>query len=154
RFRKGSPSRESTPSRFRTANASGAVSRRSGGHPKAEGDEAGRSVKRRAQSCGGQSLLGSGASGWQAAPVPPGGVGEGPLRPRNRLDAYEAVFRSRLQNHPRDVRAYLSVDGRDLPADLLRRLPRDWPNLAPASEEPKEKGLRFYVSDLKWIDAN
>ena len=85
---------------------------------------------------------------------PSGGGGDAPAPPKDPLDVYEAVFRYRLKNHPRDVRGYLSVDGRDLPADLLRRLRRDWPNLAPASEEPKEKGLRLSVSELKWIDAN
>ncbi len=80
--------------------------------------------------------------------------GDAPAPSKDPLDVYEAVFRYRLQNHPRDVRAYLSVDGRDLPADLLRRLRRNWPNLAPASEEPKEKGLRLYVEELKWIDES
>ena len=66
------------------------------------------------------------------------------------LDVSEAVFRYHLRKRPRDVSAYLSVDGKDIPAELLRRLQRDWPNLKPASEEPKEKGLRLYVKNLKW----
>jgi hypothetical protein len=70
--------------------------------------------------------------------------------PRHKLDVYEAVFRYQLRKRPRDVSAYLSVDGGDAPAELLRRLRKDWPNLKPASEEPKEKGLQLYVKDLKW----
>jgi len=93
--------------------------------------------------------LGLGCLGLTGCSGPSGGGGDGPAPAKDPLDVYEAVFRYRLQNHPRDVRAYLSVDGRDLPADLLRRLRRDWPNLAPASEEPKEKGLRLYVSELE-----
>jgi len=67
---------------------------------------------------------------------------------------YEAVFRYHLQKLPTPVRAYLTVDGQDPPADLLKRLRRDWPNLQPASAEPKEKGLRVYVKSLKWIDQD
>ena len=74
--------------------------------------------------------------------------------PRDRLGVYEAVFRYELRKRPRDVSAYLSVDGRDAPAELLRRLRRDWPNLKPASEEPKEKGLQLYVKDLKWLGGD
>src|SRR5439155_14860676 len=81
--------------------------------------------------------------------------GGGPAaRPGDALDVYEAVFRYRLQQYPADVRAYLSVDGEDVPADLLARLRRDWPNLEPASKEPKEKGRRVYVEGLRWINQD
>ncbi|HWG42354.1 MAG TPA: hypothetical protein VN688_06160 [Gemmataceae bacterium] len=70
------------------------------------------------------------------------------------LDVYEAVFRYRLQKYPADVRAYLAVDGQDVSEELLGRLRRDWPNLKPASEEPKEKGLRVYVEKLKWVNRS
>jgi hypothetical protein len=71
------------------------------------------------------------------------------------FDVYEAVFRYRLQKHlgdvkPADVKVYLSVDGKDPPAELLQRLRKDWPNLKPVSEEPKEKGYLLYVEGLKW----
>ena len=69
-------------------------------------------------------------------------------------DIYEAVFRYRLQllpgnPKPAEVKAYLAVDGKDPPVELLKRLRKDWPNLRPASEEPKEKGLRVYVEGFK-----
>jgi hypothetical protein len=67
------------------------------------------------------------------------------------IDVHEAVFRYRLENQAADVRAYLEVDGQDPPAELLGRLCRDWPNLKPASEDPKEQGLRLYVKELKWL---
>lgn len=67
------------------------------------------------------------------------------------LAVYEAVFRYRLekQHGGGEVTAYLAVDGKDPPAELLKRLRADWPNLKPASEEPKEKGLRLYVEGLQ-----
>ena len=97
---------------------------------------------RRTIACGllGLALAGCSGSSGERAPSPP----------RDPLDVYEAVFRYRLRNKPRDVTAYLKVDGGDVPAELLQRLRRDWPNLKPASEEPKEKGLRLYVKGLKW----
>jgi hypothetical protein len=71
------------------------------------------------------------------------------------VDVYEAVFRYRLQKQfanqkPADVNVYLAVDGQDPPAELLKRLRKDWPNLQPASEDPKEEGYRVYVTNLKW----
>jgi hypothetical protein len=74
----------------------------------------------------------------------------------NALDVYETVFRYHLQKQqngdlkPADVVAYLSLDGKDPPAELLIRLRKDWPNLKPVSEELKEKGLRVYVYGLIW----
>src|SRR5262249_10309623 len=50
------------------------------------------------------------------------------------LGVYEAVFRSPLEKPPADVGAFLAVDSRAPPAELLSRLRRDWPNLKPASE--------------------
>jgi hypothetical protein len=77
--------------------------------------------------------------------------GNGPgASPEDALDVYEAAFRYRLEKHPADVKAYLSVDGKDPPEELLKRLRKDWPNLKPGSEEPKEKGLQVYVEGLKW----
>ncbi|HYT94224.1 MAG TPA: hypothetical protein VEL76_36245, partial [Gemmataceae bacterium] len=70
------------------------------------------------------------------------------------LEVYETVFRYRLQKHPREVSAYLTVDGKDIPASVLGRLRKDWPNLKAISEEPKERGLRIYVNKLKWIDTS
>jgi hypothetical protein len=76
--------------------------------------------------------------------------GNGPAtRPDDDLDVYEAVFRYRLREKPADFKAYLSVEGKDPPAALLKRLVKDWPNLKPASEEPKEKGHRLYAEGLK-----
>jgi len=74
---------------------------------------------------------------------------------KDDLAVYEAVFRYRLEKHsvavkPADLQAYLSVNGKDPPAELMKQLRKDWPNLKPVSEEPKEKGLRIYVEDLKW----
>jgi hypothetical protein len=80
------------------------------------------------------------------------GDGPGAPPPQDPLDVYEAVFRYRLRNQPADVTAYLSVDDKDPPAELMTRLRKDWPNLKPASEEPKEKGHRIYVEGLKWGD--
>jgi hypothetical protein len=77
-----------------------------------------------------------------------------PDRSADALAVYEAVFRDRLRQHPPDVRAYLVIDGADPSEDLLSRLRTDYPNLAPASEEPKEKGLRLHVEGLKWIDRD
>jgi hypothetical protein len=71
-------------------------------------------------------------------------------RSDDALDVYEAVFRFRLQKQPADVEAYLSVEDKDPPAELLKRLRQDWPNLKPASEEPKAKGRRVYAEGLKW----
>jgi hypothetical protein len=71
-------------------------------------------------------------------------------RPDEAIDVYEAVFRYRLQQQPADAEAYLSVDGQDPPAELLRRLRQDWPNLKPASEEPRDKGRRVYAEGLRW----
>jgi hypothetical protein len=80
--------------------------------------------------------------------------GNPPAQGDDALAVYEAAFRYRLQKRPADAIAYLSVDDQDPPAELLRRLRRDWPNLKPVSEEPKEKGLRVYVKGLKWIDRD
>ena len=52
------------------------------------------------------------------------------------------------------MRAYLAIAGADPSEDLLTRLRKDWPNVAPASEEPKEKGLRLHAEKLTWIDRN
>lgn len=71
-------------------------------------------------------------------------------RPHDSLDVYEAVFRYRLNKEPAGFKAYLSVEGKDPPAELLERLHKDWPNLKPASAEPKEKGHRVYAEDIKW----
>ena len=76
------------------------------------------------------------------------GCGKPALAPR---DVFEAVFRHRLQKYAPDVTAYLSVDGKDPPAELLDRLREDWPNLKPASEDPKRMGLHVYASDLRWV---
>ena len=78
------------------------------------------------------------------------GDGDSGARSAEALDVYEAVFRFRLQKQPADVKAYLSVDGKDPPAELLRRLRKDWPNLEPASEEPAEKGYRLYAEAIRW----
>src|SRR5262249_62214151 len=83
--------------------------------------------------------LGLGCLGLTGSSGPSGGGGDGPAPAKDPLDVYEAVFRYRLQNHPRDVRAYLSVDGRDLPADLLRRLRCRRANLPPAPGGAKGK---------------
>lgn len=80
-----------------------------------------------------------------------GGAG---ARPKDTLDVYEAVFRYGLKKHPADVKAYVAVDRKDAPAELLKRLQKDWPNLKPASEEPKQKGLRVYAENLKWGAAD
>jgi hypothetical protein len=78
-------------------------------------------------------------------------AGNGPAAQTNdAVEVYETVFRYRLQKQPADVKAYLSVDGNDPPAELLKRLGKDWPNLMALSTEPKEKGLRVYVEGLKW----
>jgi hypothetical protein len=76
-------------------------------------------------------------------------------RAKDTLDVQEAVFRFRLPKtpagmKPEDLRAYLAVDGKDPPAELMKRLQKDFPNLEPVSEEPKEKGLRIYVEGLKF----
>ncbi len=76
------------------------------------------------------------------------------VREGDPLEVYEAVFRYRLAKRPADLRAYLSVEGKDPPADLLSRLRQDWPNLKPASEEPKEKGPHVYVEGLNWVDGD
>ncbi len=75
-------------------------------------------------------------------------------RAADALDVYETVFRYQLKNSPADARAYLSVDGQDPSPDLLTRLLRDWPNLKPISEEPKEKGRHVSVKGLKWINRD
>jgi hypothetical protein len=90
-------------------------------------------------------LLGAGC--FQQAGNGPGAQSE------DDLDVYEAVFRYRLEKlpadtKPADVKAYLSVDGKDPPAELLKRLRQDCPNLKPASEE--DKGFRVYVEGIKW----
>jgi hypothetical protein len=72
-------------------------------------------------------------------------------RPTDTVDVYEAVFRYRLKDRAANLEAYLAIDGKDPPAELLTRLRRDWPNLKPVSEEPKEKGHRVYVENLKLI---
>src|SRR6185369_9891653 len=56
----------------------------------------------------------------------------------------------RLEKQPKDAEVYLSVDNKDAPAELLDKLRKDWPNIKPASAMPKDKGLRIYVSKLKW----
>jgi hypothetical protein len=87
---------------------------------------------------------------------PAGGTAAGPsgggqtAQTDETLDVYEAVFRYRLKNRPADTVAYLEVKGKDLPAELLQRLRKDWPNLKPATEQPKNEGLRVYLEDLKW----
>jgi hypothetical protein len=82
------------------------------------------------------------------------GCSNRPAEGDDTLAVYEAVFRYRLEKQPADVRAYLAVDGQDPPLELLNRLRRDWPNLKPASEEPKEKGLQVYVQGLAWINRD
>jgi len=80
------------------------------------------------------------------------GCSGGPAaRQDDDLAVYEAVFRYRLEmlRGGAGVTAYLAVDGKDPPPELLKLLRADWPNLKPASEEPKEKGLRLYVEDLR-----
>jgi hypothetical protein len=73
-----------------------------------------------------------------------------PAQAADPLDVDEAAFRYRLQQYSADVIAYLSIDDQDPPAELLKRLRKDWSNLKPASEEPKEKGLRIYAKGLEW----
>jgi hypothetical protein len=75
---------------------------------------------------------------------------DGPVLAGDDLDVHEAVFRFRLQKQPADIVAYLSVDGKDPPADLLNRLRKDWPNLKPVSETPKGKGFSIHAEGLKW----
>jgi hypothetical protein len=69
-------------------------------------------------------------------------------------DVYEAAFRHCLRNFPADVTAYLRVDDGDVPAEVLDRLRRDWPNLRPASAEPPGGGVRVYAEGLKWLDRD
>ena len=71
-------------------------------------------------------------------------------RSTDALAVYEAVFRHHLPKHSADFKAYLTIDGKDPSAELLQRLRRDWPNLKPGSEEPKEKGHRISADELKW----
>ena len=94
-------------------------------------------------------LLGAGCSGPVGGGAPPAPPEGGPAAD-DSLDVYETVFRYRLKQYKADVTAYLSVDGKDPPAELLKRLRKDWPNLKPVSEEPKEKALRVYAKNLKW----
>jgi hypothetical protein len=95
-------------------------------------------------------LLGAGCS--EPSGGGPGAPPDGGPAPaaEDSLDVYETVFRYRLQKYDAKVTAYLSVDGKDPPAELLTRLRKDWPNLKPTSEEPKEKGLSVYAKGLKW----
>ena len=74
-----------------------------------------------------------------------------PPEPKDPVAVQEAVLRHLLHKQPRDATAYLAVEGKDVSPALLARLRRDWPNLKPVSEEPKEKGLRFSVEAVKWI---
>jgi hypothetical protein len=71
-------------------------------------------------------------------------------RSADALDVFEAVFRRHFPKPSEDFKAYLTIDGKDPSAELMKRLRRDWPNLKPGSEEPKEKGHRFYVDELTW----
>jgi hypothetical protein len=67
------------------------------------------------------------------------------------LDIYEAAFRHQLQKFPctPDAAAHLSIDGRDIPAELMARLRRDWPNLKQLSEGDKDKVLRVFADNLQ-----
>jgi hypothetical protein len=90
---------------------------------------------------------GNGPSGGTS----PGPTGGGPgTQAGDTLDIYEAVFRYRLEKRPADAVAYLEVAGKDAPAELLKRLRKDWPNLKPISDKPKDGGLRIYAEDIKW----
>jgi len=79
-----------------------------------------------------------------------GGSGATGPAAKDSAAVYEAVFRYRLQKQPKEVEAYLAVDGKDAPAELLEKLQKDWPNVKPASAAPKDKGLREYAEDLQW----
>lgn len=70
------------------------------------------------------------------------------------LAIYEAVFRHKLQGLPAEARLYLSVANQDAPPELLRRLRETWPNLEPASRQPKGTGTTFYAHALTWLDRD
>lgn len=92
-------------------------------------------------------VLGCGAP----AGAPPAPAGGGPAAgTQDAAGVYEAAFRYRLAKQPKDVEAFLSVDDKDAPAELLEKLRKDWPNLKPRSATPKEKGLWIYVNNLTW----
>jgi hypothetical protein len=91
--------------------------------------------------------LGIVGCGGAAGEAPGGG---GAPAAKDSLGVYEAAFRFRLQKQPKNVEAFLSVDGKDAPAEVLDKLRKDWPNLKPRSAAPKDKGLWVYVDELKW----
>ena len=67
--------------------------------------------------------------------------------------AYECVLRYQLGKQPADVKAFISVDGKDPSAELLTRLRKEWPNLRPMSEDPRQEGLRVYVEVPRWNEG-
>lgn len=72
-------------------------------------------------------------------------------RDKDALDVYEAVFRHHLKKEKADAIGFLSIDTTDPPVELLKRLRKEWPNLKPISELPKDmKALRVYANELKW----
>jgi hypothetical protein len=66
------------------------------------------------------------------------------------LTVYEAALRHQLKGYSPETRAYLSIDGRDIPMVLLTKLRSDWPNVQHASDAGKDEVLHVYAESLKW----
>jgi hypothetical protein len=110
----------------------------------------------------------------QAVPRTPGAVAlASDSRERERADylnVAEAVFRHQFRHNAASRQRrdfyFLSLEKRDPPAELLAKFAKNKPRVVPqslAGRTPKSgvthkelggRGLEFYVSSVKWLDAN
>jgi hypothetical protein len=80
-------------------------------------------------------------------------VGCGPKGPEDAAPVYSAVLERELGGAEGEA-AYLFVDGKDPPPELLGRLRERWPELQPGSKAPQGKARRVSVGGLRWIGGD
>jgi hypothetical protein len=73
------------------------------------------------------------------------------------LSIYEAVFRHQFESNSSGMKSaapayFLSIEGRDPPADLLNRFAGNQPPVRPGSEYQMGLGLLFHVDGIREID--
>jgi hypothetical protein len=81
------------------------------------------------------------------------GCGPGPEGPGDAAPVFSAVLELELEGTEGEA-AYLFVDGKDPPPELLGRLREQWPELQPGSKAPEGKARRVSVGGLRWIGGD
>ena len=74
-------------------------------------------------------------------------------------DIRETVFRHQFMKNSSAVQQkakayFLSIDGKDPDAEILRRFEGHQPPVRAGSEFKEREGLKFTVGDVKWINNN